>query len=96
MESGSNGAEPTSWEELYNINLIPSELFFKFRKEIEGMRVGVNLEFYNAPINEFQAKFVLKPLSPEKKWKFIYEPIHQDIRILSKKIPVTKFLNLQV
>lgn len=42
--SNSNGEEPTSWEELYNINLMPSELFFKFRKEIEGFRVGVNLE----------------------------------------------------
>lgn len=41
---GSNGEEPTSWEELYNVNLIPSELFVKFRKEIEGFRVGVNLE----------------------------------------------------
>ena len=44
MNSGSNGEEPTSWEELYNINLIPSELFLKFRKEIEGIRVGFNLE----------------------------------------------------
>ncbi|XP_011046005.1 PREDICTED: uncharacterized protein LOC105140739 isoform X2 [Populus euphratica] len=96
MDSGSRGEEPTSWEELYNINLIPSELFLKFRKEIEGIRVGVNLEFYNAPINEFQGKIVLKPLSPERRWKFTYEPIHQDVRILSKKIPVTKFLNLQV
>ncbi|KAG6740579.1 hypothetical protein POTOM_056034 [Populus tomentosa] len=118
MDPGSNGEEPTSWEELYNINLMPSELFLKFRKEIEGIRVGVNLEmitesgdvrvfffffflsyagnFYNAPVNEFQGKIVLKPLSPERRWKFIYEPIHQDVRILSKKIPVTKFLNLQV
>ncbi|KAJ6923140.1 hypothetical protein NC652_016711 [Populus alba x Populus x berolinensis] len=96
MDSGSNREEPTSWEELYNINLIPSELFLKFRKEIEGIRVGVNLEFYNAPINEFQGKIVLKPSSPEQRWKFTYEPIHQDVRIISKKIPVTKFLNLQV
>ncbi|XP_025012627.1 uncharacterized protein LOC8281178 isoform X2 [Ricinus communis] len=80
MESASNGEEPISWEELYNINLMPSELFFKFRKEIEGIRVGLNLE----------------PLSPERRWKFIYEPIHQDVRILSKKIPITKFLNLQI
>ncbi|KAJ4848794.1 hypothetical protein Tsubulata_047279 [Turnera subulata] len=96
MEPASNGEEPTSWDELYNINLMPSELFFKFRKEIEGLRVGVNLEFYNAPVNEFQAKLVLKPLAPERMWKFIYEPTHQDVRILSKKIPVTRFLNLQV
>ncbi|KAJ9183744.1 hypothetical protein P3X46_007556 [Hevea brasiliensis] len=96
MESASNGEEPTSWEELYNINLMPSELFFKFRKEIEGLRLGVNLEFYNAPINDLQAKLVLKPLSPDRRWKFIYEPIRQDVRILSKKIPITKFLNLQV
>ncbi|KAL3532692.1 hypothetical protein ACH5RR_006213 [Cinchona calisaya] len=104
MEAGSNSnsnlnggvEEPTSWEELYNINLMPSELFVKFRKEIEGFRVGVNLEFYNAPINEYQAKLVLKPLAHDRRWKFIYEPLHHDVRLLSKKIPITKFLNLQV
>ncbi|KAK8553369.1 hypothetical protein V6N13_062177 [Hibiscus sabdariffa] len=96
MEPAPNGEEPTSWDDLYNINLIPSELFLKFRKEIQGFRVGVNLEFYNAPMNDFQTKLVLKPLSPERRWKFAYEPIHQDVRLLSKKIPVTKFLNLQV
>ncbi|KAK4566078.1 hypothetical protein RGQ29_002321 [Quercus rubra] len=96
MDSGSNGEEPTPWEELYNINLMPSELFLKFRKETQGLRVGLNLEFYNAPTNEFQAKLVLKPLAPDRRWKFMYEPIHQDVRLLSKKIPVTKFLNLQV
>lgn len=56
----------------------------------------VMAQFYNAPVNEYQAKIILKPLSPNRPWKFIYEPIHQDVRILSKKIPVTKFLNLQV
>ncbi|KAL4283682.1 hypothetical protein GQ457_16G002430 [Hibiscus cannabinus] len=96
MDPAPNGEEPTSWDDLYNINLIPSELFLKFRKEIQGFRVGVNLEFYNAPMNDFQTKLVLKPLSPERRWKFAYEPIHQDVRLLSKKIPVTKFLNLQV
>ena len=44
MDPGSNGEEPTSWEELYNINLMPSELFLKFRKETQGIRVGLNLE----------------------------------------------------
>ncbi|XP_011078084.1 uncharacterized protein LOC105161923 isoform X2 [Sesamum indicum] len=63
MEGTSNGEEPASWEELYNINLMPSEIFLKFRKEIQGFRVGVNLE---------------------------------DVQLVSKKIPVTKFLNLQV
>ncbi|XVE97896.1 hypothetical protein REPUB_Repub03eG0058400 [Reevesia pubescens] len=96
MEPAPNREEPTSWDELYNINLIPSELFLKFRKEIQGFRVGVNLEFYNAPTNDFQTKLVLKPLSSERRWKFAYEPIHQDVRLLSKKIPLTKFLNLQV
>ncbi|KAK3417028.1 hypothetical protein EUGRSUZ_H02780 [Eucalyptus grandis] len=52
--------------------------------------------FYNAPRNDFQAKLVFKPLSPDRRWKFVYEPIHQDVRILSKKISVAKFLNLQV
>ncbi|KAL6537745.1 hypothetical protein OROHE_012372 [Orobanche hederae] len=44
MDGTSNGEEGTSWEELYNINLMPSEIFLKFRKEIQGLRVGVNLE----------------------------------------------------
>lgn len=97
MESVSNSGEaPASWDELYNIDLMPSELFLKFRKEVEGIRVGLNLEFYNAPSNEYQAKFVLKPLSPARRWKFMYEPLHHDVRLVSKKIPVTKYLNLQV
>lgn len=50
MEAGSNGEEPTSWDELYSINLMPSELFLKFRKEIEGFRVGVNLEVHSVPM----------------------------------------------
>ncbi|KAI3754152.1 hypothetical protein L1987_53930 [Smallanthus sonchifolius] len=93
MESGQ---EPKSWDELYNIDLMPSELFLKFREEIQGFRVGLNLEFYNAPINECQGKLVLKPLSHDRRWKFIYEPLHHDVRLVSKKIPITKFLNLQV
>ncbi|KAI8553341.1 hypothetical protein RHMOL_Rhmol05G0007800 [Rhododendron molle] len=44
MDTGTSGEEPKSWDELYNINLIPSELFLKFRKEIEGFRVGLNME----------------------------------------------------
>lgn len=44
MESVPNAEEPTSWDELYNINLMPSELFFKFRKELQGIRVGLNME----------------------------------------------------
>uniref|UniRef100_A0A3Q7J3P4 Mediator of RNA polymerase II transcription subunit 20 n=1 Tax=Solanum lycopersicum TaxID=4081 RepID=A0A3Q7J3P4_SOLLC len=99
MEEGGlsqSGEEPKSWDELYNVNLMPSEIFLKFRKEIEGYRVGVNLEFYNAPYNEYLAKLVLKPLAPERRWKFIYEPLNHEVRLLSKKIPVTKFLNLQV
>ncbi|XP_060188511.1 uncharacterized protein LOC132617516 [Lycium barbarum] len=97
MEEGvPSREEPKSWEELYNVNLVPSELFLKFRKEIQGFRVGVNLEFYNNPSNEYIGKLVLKPLAPERQWKFICEPLHREVRLLSKKIPVTKFLNLQV
>lgn len=97
-KSNSNVEEEpaTSWDELYNINLMPSELFLKFRKEIQGVRVALNMEIYNAPINECQAKLVFKPLTPEWKWKLIYEPIQHDVRILSKKIPITRFVNLQV
>jgi len=56
----------------------------------------VLIQFYNAPINEYHAKLVLKPLAPNRRWKFMYEPTHQDVHLLSKKIPITKFLNLQV
>ncbi|KAG9152346.1 hypothetical protein Leryth_016726 [Lithospermum erythrorhizon] len=41
---GPNGEEPTSWDELYNINLMHSEIFVKFRREIQGFRIGINLE----------------------------------------------------
>lgn len=45
-KSNSNVEEEpaTSWDELYNINLMPSELFLKFRKEIQGVRVALNME----------------------------------------------------
>lgn len=46
MERSANGEEPKSWEDLYNINLLPSEIFLKFRKEMQGIRVGVNLEVF--------------------------------------------------
>lgn len=42
VEGESN--EPATLNELYNINVVPSELFFKFRKQIESLRVGLNLE----------------------------------------------------
>ncbi|KAL1532929.1 hypothetical protein AAHA92_32881 [Salvia divinorum] len=96
MEGTSNGDESNSWDELYNFNLMPTEIFFKFRKEIQGFRVGLNLELYNAPLNDYHAKLVLKPLAFERKWKLIYEPLYQDVQLVSKKIPITKFLNLQV
>lgn len=48
-----NGEEPASWDELYNINLMPSELFLKFRKEVEGLRVGVNLEVLSMAFYSF-------------------------------------------
>ncbi|ONK61170.1 uncharacterized protein A4U43_C08F26950 [Asparagus officinalis] len=96
MDENNNDASSSSIEDLYKIDVIPSELFFKFRKQIEGFRLGLNLEFFNLESNEYEAKMVLKPLSPERRWKFIYEPIHGDIRLLSKKIPITKYLNLQV
>ncbi|XP_073066900.1 uncharacterized protein [Primulina eburnea] len=96
MEGITNGEEPKSWDDLYNINLMPSEIFLKFRKEMQGIRVGVNLELCNAPLNDYHAKLVLKPLAPERMWKVILEPLQQDVQLVSKKIPVTKYLNLQV
>ena len=42
-DPGANGAEPAPWE-LYNIDLVPSEVFLKFRKEMEEYRLGVNVE----------------------------------------------------
>lgn len=96
MDSGSNVEEGKSWDELYTVDLMPSELFLKFRKEIQGFRFGVNMEFYNAPSNEFESKLVLKPMANDRRWKFMYAPLHHDVRLMSKKIPVTNFLNLQV
>ncbi|KAG0476541.1 hypothetical protein HPP92_013382, partial [Vanilla planifolia] len=52
--------------------------------------------FFNFQGNDCEAKLVLKPLALDRRWKFMYEPIHGDIRLLSKKIPVAKYLNLQV
>ncbi|KAK1383917.1 hypothetical protein POM88_021652 [Heracleum sosnowskyi] len=48
--------EGKSWDELYTFDLMPSKLFLKFKKEIQGFRFGVNMEFYNAPSNEFESK----------------------------------------
>ncbi|OEL28747.1 hypothetical protein BAE44_0010233 [Dichanthelium oligosanthes] len=110
---GGVGEGPTTLDELYQINVVPAELHFKFRKELQGLRVGLNLEtvtispdqnvtdveilvFYNLEVNDFEAKIVLKPLDYDRKWKFQYKPISGDVQLLSKKIPVTKFLNLQV
>jgi len=56
----------------------------------------LSLQFFNLEVNDFEAKVVLKPLDYDRKWKFQYKPINGDIQLLSKKIPVTKFLNLQV
>lgn len=83
-------------DEPYSINFIPSELFLKFRKELKGLRVGINLEFSNFEGNDYRAKMVMKPQTPDRRWKFIYEPLQGDIRLLSKKIPITQYLNLQV
>jgi hypothetical protein len=47
MDSVSNVEEPaSSWDELYNFNFIPSELFVKFRKELQGVRVALNMEVF--------------------------------------------------
>jgi hypothetical protein len=85
---GNAGAEVTGGElatidEAYTVNVIPSELFLKFRKEIEGLRVGVNLKFFNYEVNDYEAKLVLKPLDIERKWRLMYRPIHGNIHILS-------------
>jgi hypothetical protein len=41
---GGVGEGPTTLDELYHINVVPAELHFKFRKELQGLRVGLNLE----------------------------------------------------
>ncbi|KAF3339855.1 hypothetical protein FCM35_KLT15626 [Carex littledalei] len=50
----------------YTINVMHSELFLKFRKELEGLRVDINLEFFNYEVNDYEAKLVLKPLSTDR------------------------------
>lgn len=71
MDWGSNGEEPTSWEELYSINLIPSELFLKFRKEVQGLRVGLNLEVHTYII--FSSWFLTVILCAQFKWFEIFD-----------------------
>lgn len=44
MDEGPNSEESVPWDELYKIDLVPSELFIKFRKEVQGIRVGANME----------------------------------------------------
>ncbi|XP_078441349.1 OBP3-responsive protein 4 (ORG4) [Wolffia australiana] len=88
--------EPPSFDDLYRVNVFPSELFFKFRKQVRGIRLGLNLEFYNYEVNDYHAKLVVKPLGDERRWKFVYEPIQGEFRVLSKKIPIARYLNLQV
>ncbi|KAI5005404.1 hypothetical protein ZWY2020_032647, partial [Hordeum vulgare] len=92
---GGVGDGPTTLDELYHINVVPAELHFKFRKELQGLRVGINFEFYNLEVNDFEAKVVLKPLDFDRKWQFQYKPISDDIQLLSKKFAVIKYLNLQ-
>ena len=43
MEGGV-GEGPTTLDELYQINVVLTELHFKFRKELQGLRVGLNFE----------------------------------------------------
>ncbi|XP_057857613.2 uncharacterized protein LOC131066782 isoform X7 [Cryptomeria japonica] len=35
---------PSSWEDLYSINLTPKEIFVKLRKQVEGHQLGLNFE----------------------------------------------------
>ncbi|KAJ1700095.1 hypothetical protein LUZ63_008607 [Rhynchospora breviuscula] len=96
VETSGGGGEPATLEEAYTINVVPSELFLKFRRELQGLRVGINLEFFNYEVNDYEAKLVLKPSTTDRKWRFMYRPLHADLQLLSKKIPLTKYLNLQV
>ena len=41
---GGVGEGPTTLDELYQINVVLTELHFKFRKELQGLRVGLNFE----------------------------------------------------
>jgi len=62
---GGVGEGPTTLDELYQINVVPAELHFKFRKELQGLRVGLNLEVSSRPIpiNRFPLVVKLIPTS---------------------------------
>lgn len=62
MESGPVPREPPSWDELYKIDLMPTEIFFKFRKHVQGISVGLNLEVCHFPIS----------LLSKHTWIFLY------------------------
>ncbi|KAF3775793.1 hypothetical protein EJ110_NYTH49629 [Nymphaea thermarum] len=40
--------EEASWSDIYSFNLVPSEAFLKFRKEVEGFRVGLNFDLISS------------------------------------------------
>lgn len=44
----------------------------------------------------FSTKLVVKQIGRDRKWKVIFEPQHSDIRLLTKKMALGRWLNLQV
>ncbi|KAH7302116.1 hypothetical protein KP509_23G057300 [Ceratopteris richardii] len=97
LETSSNHEDaPSSWNDLYSIEWMPKDFLLKFRQHVEGYQIGANLEFDLSGTNACKPKFVIKPLSEDRKWKVLFEPRQADLRLLTKKIPIGPFLSLQV
>ncbi|KAG6542497.1 hypothetical protein Mapa_016187 [Marchantia paleacea] len=97
VDRGTNGGpRPASWEDFYSIDWMPKEFFLKFRQQVEGYQLGANFEFDGFKVNGCNTKIVFKPAKADRKWKFICEPKHGDLRLLTKKIPIGPLLNIQV
>ncbi|KAG6543574.1 hypothetical protein Mapa_015068 [Marchantia paleacea] len=96
VDRGTNGGpRPASWEDFYSIDWMPKEFFLKFRQQVEGYQLGANFEFDGFKVNGCNTKIVFKPAKADRKWKFICEPKHGDLRLLTKKIPIGPLLNIQ-
>jgi len=96
MDSTEYDQEHSSLEDLYSINWVPKEIIIKLRKQVEGYQLGLNFEFNELQVNAYNTKLVFKPPELDRKWKLICEPNRGDLRLLTKKIPIGRYLNIQV
>eukprot|EP00252_Welwitschia_mirabilis_P023730 TRINITY_DN6787_c0_g1_i1.p1 TRINITY_DN6787_c0_g1~~TRINITY_DN6787_c0_g1_i1.p1 ORF type:complete len:200 (+),score=36.13 TRINITY_DN6787_c0_g1_i1:325-924(+) len=96
MDFSQLNQETSEGDDLYRINWVPKEFFLKLRKNAKGYQLGLNFELNNFQLETCYKKIVFKPLKSEKKWKFIFEPDHGDICLMTSKVAIGSFLRLQL